>query len=81
MLTFFFGFVDITVAGSPSPVPSDEDDDGCGTTTSSHSVSHSSARKGRQKRGVLPKQATNIMRAWLFQHLVVSLNNFSVEGK
>ncbi|XP_043463232.1 homeobox protein Meis1-like isoform X1 [Leptopilina heterotoma] len=61
---------DITVAGSPSPVPSDEDDDGCGTTTSSHSVSHSSARKGRQKRGVLPKQATNIMRAWLFQHLV-----------
>ncbi|XP_051163450.1 homeobox protein PKNOX2-like isoform X2 [Leptopilina boulardi] len=61
---------DITVAGSPSPVASDEDDDGCGTTTSSHSVSHSSARKGRQKRGVLPKQATNIMRAWLFQHLV-----------
>ena len=67
--------LDITVAGSPSPAPSEEDDDGCGTTTSAHSGSHSSARKGRQKRGVLPKQATNIMRAWLFQHLVVSNKN------
>ncbi|XP_033223666.1 homeobox protein PKNOX2-like isoform X2 [Belonocnema kinseyi] len=61
---------DITVAGSPSPAPSEDDEDGCGTATSTHSGSHSSARKGRQKRGVLPKQATNIMRAWLFQHLV-----------
>lgn len=26
----------------------------------------------RQKRGILPKQATSVMRAWLFQHLVVS---------
>lgn len=60
---------------------SDEDDDGCGTTTSSHSVSHSSARKGRQKRGVLPKQATNIMRAWLFQHLVVSVFYFLTKKK
>lgn len=25
----------------------------------------------KQKRGVLPKQATSIMRSWLFQHLVV----------
>lgn len=25
----------------------------------------------RQKRGILPKQATSVMRAWLFQHLVV----------
>lgn len=24
----------------------------------------------RQKRGVLPKQATNVMRSWLFQHIV-----------
>ncbi|XP_033223664.1 homeobox protein Meis1-like isoform X1 [Belonocnema kinseyi] len=63
-------YFDITVAGSPSPAPSEDDEDGCGTATSTHSGSHSSARKGRQKRGVLPKQATNIMRAWLFQHLV-----------
>jgi hypothetical protein len=25
----------------------------------------------RQKRGILPKHATSVMRAWLFQHLVV----------
>ncbi|KAH9369093.1 hypothetical protein HPB48_016736 [Haemaphysalis longicornis] len=28
--------------------------------------------KKKQKRGVLPKQATSIMRSWLFQHIVVS---------
>ncbi|XP_014673250.1 PREDICTED: homeobox protein PKNOX2-like, partial [Priapulus caudatus] len=29
-----------------------------------------SGKKGRTKRGVLPKHATNIMRSWLFQHIV-----------
>lgn len=29
--------------------------------------------KRKPKRGVLPKQATNIMRSWLFQHIVVSI--------
>ncbi|XP_076277559.1 homeobox protein PKNOX2 isoform X1 [Lasioglossum baleicum] len=67
---------DITVAGSPSPAPSEDEDDGCGTGTatsnhsSTHGGSHSSIKKGRQKRGVLPKQATSIMRTWLFEHLV-----------
>lgn len=28
----------------------------------------------KQKRGVLPKHATSVMRSWLFQHLVVSNN-------
>lgn len=28
----------------------------------------------KQKRGVLPKYATSIMRSWLFQHLVVSIS-------
>ena len=28
----------------------------------------------RHKRGILPKHATSVMRAWLFQHLVVSMN-------
>ena len=27
----------------------------------------------KQKRGVLPKQATEILRSWLFSHIVVSL--------
>lgn len=69
---------DITVAGSPSPAPSEDEDEGCGTGTATsnrgggggHGGSHSSIKKGRQKRGVLPKQATSIMRTWLFQHLV-----------
>ncbi|XP_043262606.1 homeobox protein PKNOX2 isoform X2 [Colletes latitarsis] len=67
---------DITVAGSPSPAPSEDEDEGCGTGTatsnhsSSHGGSHSSIKKGRQKRGVLPKQATSIMRTWLFEHIV-----------
>ncbi|XP_057330554.1 homeobox protein PKNOX2-like isoform X2 [Microplitis mediator] len=61
---------DITVPGSPSSVPSDDEDEGCGSTPSNHTGGSGSNRKGRQKRGVLPKQATSIMRAWLFQHLV-----------
>ncbi|XP_014298901.1 homeobox protein PKNOX2 [Microplitis demolitor] len=61
---------DITVPGSPSSVPSDDEDEGCGSTPSNHTGGRGSNRKGRQKRGVLPKQATSIMRAWLFQHLV-----------
>ena len=28
--------------------------------------------KRKSKRGVLPKQATQIMKSWLFQHIVVS---------
>lgn len=66
---------DITVAGPPSPAPSeDEEDCGTGTATSNHGSihgsSHGNVKKGRQKRGVLPKQATSIMRTWLFAHLV-----------
>ena len=28
--------------------------------------------KKKSKRGVLPKQATQVMKSWLFQHIVVS---------
>ncbi len=28
--------------------------------------------KRKTKRGVLPKQATQVMKSWLFQHIVVS---------
>lgn len=33
----------------------------------------------KNKRGVLPKHATNVMRSWLFQHIGVShLHSFSI---
>jgi len=52
------------VAGQLSPAPTtpgsmDDDDDFL-------------SNKKKQKRGVLPKHATSVMRSWLFQHLVVS---------
>lgn len=31
-------------------------------------------KKNQKKRGIFPKVATNILRAWLFQHLTVSRN-------
>lgn len=31
-------------------------------------------QKKQKKRGIFPKMATNIMKAWLFQHLTVRLN-------
>lgn len=31
-------------------------------------------KKNQKKRGIFPKVATNILRAWLFQHLTVSNN-------
>ncbi|XP_053308250.1 homeobox protein PKNOX2 isoform X2 [Spea bombifrons] len=34
------------------------------------SLLDSEDKKAKNKRGVLPKQATNIMRSWLFQHLM-----------
>lgn len=33
------------------------------------------AARRQKKRGIFPKSATNIMRAWLFQHLTVSYHN------
>ena len=32
----------------------------------------SNGKKNQKKRGIFPKVATNILRAWLFQHLTVS---------
>lgn len=34
------------------------------------------SKKRQKKRGIFPKVATNIMRAWLFQHLTVSFCDF-----
>lgn len=33
----------------------------------------SGGKKSQKKRGIFPKVATNILRAWLFQHLTVSV--------
>lgn len=33
-------------------------------------------KKNQKKRGIFPKVATNILRAWLFQHLTVSGHDF-----
>lgn len=46
------------LAPRPSLINSDDDDD--------------IMSKKKQKRGVLPKHATSIMRSWLFQHIVVT---------
>ena len=36
--------------------------------------SESSLSRQQKKRGIFPKVATNVMRAWLFQHLTVSVH-------
>lgn len=33
-------------------------------------------KQRQKKRGIFPKQATNIMRAWLFQHINVSQHHY-----
>lgn len=37
-------------------------------------------KKRNKKRGIFPKVATNIMRAWLFQHLTVSKKHCPFSG-
>ncbi|KAI9584517.1 hypothetical protein GQX74_006412 [Glossina fuscipes] len=36
-------------------------------------------KKNQKKRGIFPKVATNILRAWLFQHLTGSQSNYSLD--
>lgn len=38
------------------------------------SILHQDDGSSKNKRGVLPKHATNVMRSWLFQHIGVSLD-------
>ena len=38
-------------------------------------------KKPQKKRGIFPKTATNIMRAWLFQHLTVSYDPFFITSQ
>lgn len=44
---------------------------GSGDVTADEETDVSGATKRQKKRGIFPKLATNIMRAWLFQHLTV----------
>jgi len=46
---------------------------GSGDVTADEDSEANSAAKRQKKRGIFPKIATNIMRAWLFQHLTVSV--------
>ena len=45
---------------------------GSGEGTADEDNSEDSLAKRQKKRGIFPKVATNILRAWLFQHLSVS---------
>lgn len=55
---FFFCVSGDASIGSGDGTGEDDDDD--------------RSKKRQKKRGIFPKVATNIMRAWLFQHLTVS---------
>ena len=35
-------------------------------------------KNSKQKRGVLPKQATQVMKSWLFQHIVVRCSHLQI---
>jgi hypothetical protein len=56
---------------SPSCGDSDDEIDSELESNADDMGSNYSLHSKRQKRGILPKHATSVMRAWLFQHLVV----------
>ena len=58
MFRFSFSETNLNSLGSENGTVEDNDDD--------------AAKKRQKKRGIFPKAATNIMKAWLFQHLTVS---------
>ena len=45
---------------------------GSGDLTGDDDDDERGGKKNQKKRGIFPKVATNILRAWLFQHLTVS---------
>lgn len=46
---------------------------GSGDGTGEDDDDPSGGKKNQKKRGIFPKVATNILRAWLFQHLTVRI--------
>lgn len=63
----------LIIVGQLSPCGSSDELDSDGDSNDIGSNFSNSNSSKRQKRGILPKHATSVMRAWLFQHLVVSL--------
>lgn len=68
IILIFSNFLSVDFAGDTSNASvgsgegtGEEDDD-------------TNGKKNQKKRGIFPKVATNILRAWLFQHLTVSTN-------
>jgi hypothetical protein len=59
---------------SPSCGDSEDEIDSELDSNADEMGSNYSLHSKRQKRGILPKHATSVMRAWLFQHLVVSVS-------
>jgi hypothetical protein len=59
---------------SPSCGDSDDEIDSELESNTDEMGSNYSLHSKRQKRGILPKHATSVMRAWLFQHLVVIIS-------
>lgn len=59
LFNFFTGDASNASVGSGDGTGEDDDDP-------------SGGKKNQKKRGIFPKVATNILRAWLFQHLTVS---------
>lgn len=59
---------------SPSCGDSEDEIDSELESNTDEMGSNYSLHSKRQKRGILPKHATSVMRAWLFQHLVVIIN-------
>lgn len=45
---------------------------GSGEAVTDEDSENSRDSKNQKKRGIFPKVATNVLRAWLFQHLSVS---------
>ena len=62
LMTFFN---DVSGDASNASVGSGDGTDGCDDDDPT-------SKKNSKKRGIFPKVATNILRAWLFQHLTVS---------
>ena len=60
---------DISGDASNASVGSGDGTDGCDDDDPT-------SKKNAKKRGIFPKVATNILRAWLFQHLTVG-NHFN----